>query len=579
MLGFSSLISAQCLTSFYGQYPFGSYVIPVCDGLVQNNITTCGYASEYSVVSVTSGETYTFGSSTTTDIVTISTDLGVTAETFGTGSVSWVATVTGDIWFYTSLDDGACGAENTCRTRYVICGIPPTCIAPSNLVSSNITTTSATVSWTTSVTDPAFGYEYYLSTSSTTPLPTDPATAGEAPGVTTTVLTDLIPATVYYVWVRSICSATDTSGWSSVVSFPTLCNPVTDFTESFDDALDLPVCWAKVGTGGSAYVQTSGTTTSPPNNLYFASWSATDLGIVSMIPVSNAGDGTHRLRFRARSNFTVGGVIEVGYLTDPSDDTTFVGLQNFTTTSTTTNSLQSQITNLGSEALGASSLIALVERVILNIDDIDFLISEYSKFYNEIELNDYITKDGSFYGSIIYRLISGGTQSETDEEHLTFAQPLSKNFLTLPVIGEIVNIHILEGKSYYEKISYDNSPNYDTNIRFVLTANKSTKEQSQNSTGINNYQSTQQTVIANSDLKTNKSETVKNGFAGIYFKRNMRIHQLALNEGDTLLQVRFGNSIRFSGYIHDDKNNGTQHPAILIRNGESNKNQQKKFMM
>lgn len=237
---------------------------------------------------------------------------------------------------------------------------------------------------------------------------------------------------------------------------------------------------------------------------------------------------------------------------------------------------QSQITNLGSEALGASSLIALVERVILNIDDIDFLISEYSKFYNEIELNDYITKDGSFYGSIIYRLISGGTQSETDEEHLTFAQPLSKNFLTLPVIGEIVNIHILEGKSYYEKISYDNSPNYDTNIRFVLTANKSTKEQSQNSTGINNYQSTQQTGIANSDLKTNKSETVKNGFAGVYFKRNLHIHQLALNEGDTLLQGRFGNSIRFSGYIHDDKNNGVQYPAILIRNGESNKNQQKK---
>ena len=355
MLGFSSLISAQCLTSFYGQYPFGSYVIPVCDGLVQNNITTCGFASEYSVVSVTSGETYTFGSSTTTDIVTISTDLGVTAETFGTGSVSWVATVTGDIWFYTSLDDGACGAENTCRTRYVICGIPPTCIAPSNLVSSNITTTSATVSWTTSVTDPAFGYEYYLSTSSTTPLPTDPATAGEAPGVTTTVLTDLIPATVYYVWVRSICSATDTSGWSSVVSFPTLCNPVTDFTESFDDALDLPVCWAKVGTGGSAYVQTSGTTTSPPNNLYFASWSATDLGIVSMIPVSNAGDGTHRLRFRARSNFTVGGVIEVGYLTDPSDDTTFVGLQTFATTSTNTFDYFSAI--LGT-APGANQVLA-----------------------------------------------------------------------------------------------------------------------------------------------------------------------------------------------------------------------------
>ena len=355
MLGFSSLLSAQCLTSVNGQYPSNTYVIPVCDGLLQNTVTTCGYASEYSVVTVTLGETYTFGSSVSSDIVTISTDSGVTAETFGTGSVSWVATVTGDIWFYTSLDDGACGAETICRTRYVICGIPPTCIAPSNLVSSNITTTSATVSWTTSVTDPAFGYEYYLSTSSTTPLPTDPATAGEAPGVTTTSLTGLTPATVYYVWVRSICSATDTSGWSSVVSFPTLCNPVTDFSESFDDSLDLPVCWAKVGTGGSAYVQTSGTTTSPPNNLYIYGFSTTSLPVISMIPVSNAGDGTHRLRFRARSNYTVGGIIEVGYLTDPSDDTTFVGLQNFTTTSTTTFDYFSAI--LGT-APGANQVLA-----------------------------------------------------------------------------------------------------------------------------------------------------------------------------------------------------------------------------
>ena len=334
MLGFTSLMSAQCLTSVNGQYPSSTYTIPVCDGLVHNSVTTCGYASEYSVVTVTAGETYTFGSSVSTDIVTISTDSGATAETFGTGSVSWVSTVSGDIWFYTHLDDGACGAESVCRTRYVICGVPPTCIAPTNLTVSNLTTTSATVSWTTSVTDPAFGYEYYISTSSTTPLPSDPATAGEAPGVTSTSLTGLTPATNYYVWVRSICSATDTSGWSSVLSFPTLCNAVTDFTEDFDGILALPVCWAKVGTGGSANVQTSTTTTSPPNNLYFASWSTTSLSVVSMIPVSNAGDGTHRLRFRARSNFTVGGVIEVGYLTNPSDDLSFVSLQSFTTTST-----------------------------------------------------------------------------------------------------------------------------------------------------------------------------------------------------------------------------------------------------
>jgi hypothetical protein len=34
--------------------------------------------------------------------------------------------------------------------------------------------------------------------------------------------------------------------------------------------------------------------------------------------------------------------------------------------------------------------------------------------------------------------------------------------------------------------------------------------------------------------------------------------------------------IRFSCYIHDDKDNGTAHPALLIRNGESPDNQKKK---
>ena len=355
MLGFTSLISAQCLTSVNGQWPSNTYTILTCNGLVQNSITTCGYASEYSVVTVTTGETYTFGSSVVTDIVTISTDSGATSATFGTGSVTWVSTVTGDIRVYTHLNDGSCGAESECRTRYVVCGIPPTCIAPTNVVASNITTTSATISWTASVSVPAIGYEYYYSTSSTAPTASDPATAGEGPGVTTSGLTALTPATNYYVWVRSICSATDTSAWSSVGSFATLCNAVTDFTENFDAAVAFPVCWAKVGTGGSAYVQTSTTTTSTPNNLYFASWSATDLGIVSMIPVSNAGDGTHRLRFRARANFTIGGNVEVGYLTNPSDATSFVGVQTFTTTSTTAYDLFTAV--LGT-APGANQVLA-----------------------------------------------------------------------------------------------------------------------------------------------------------------------------------------------------------------------------
>jgi hypothetical protein len=250
IFGYSTALLAQCLTSTT-QYPSGaSYAIPVCDGLTQNIITTAGWAGEYSLVSVNLGETYTFGSSVATDIITISSDGGTTADTFGTGSVSWVATISGDIKFYTNLV--GCGTQNTSRNRYVICGIPPTCIAPTGLVSSNLTTTTATVSWTTSVTDPANGYEFYLSTNNTAPAITDAATDGVVAGITSFDFTGLTSGTNYYIWVRSVCSSTDSSYWSVMGTFATLCEATTvPYIQDFESAVvpALPICTSNENVG------------------------------------------------------------------------------------------------------------------------------------------------------------------------------------------------------------------------------------------------------------------------------------------------------------------------------------------
>lgn len=249
MLGFTSYLSAQCLTAIEGQYPSTTYTVATCDGLTQNDITTSGWASEYSVVNVTLGETYTFGSSNPTDIVTISSDAGVSADAFGTGSVTWVSTITGEVSFYTNLDDGVCGGEQLSRTRYVICGTPPSCIPPTGLVSSNLTTDSATISWTASVTEPGNGYEYYLSTSNTAPVTTDTATGNVQAAITTVDLSSLSAATTYYVWIRSVCSGTDSSSsWSSVINFTTLCSA---YTPSYIQAFDSfpPSCWTRSNAG------------------------------------------------------------------------------------------------------------------------------------------------------------------------------------------------------------------------------------------------------------------------------------------------------------------------------------------
>lgn len=116
-----------CLTAPNGQWPSATYTPATCDGLTINSIATNCYAGEFSKVTVTAGQTYTFYSSNTTtnDFITISADAGVTAAAYGASPLTWVATVSGDIQFYSHLDD-QCASESVSRTRAIVCGIPST---------------------------------------------------------------------------------------------------------------------------------------------------------------------------------------------------------------------------------------------------------------------------------------------------------------------------------------------------------------------------------------------------------------------------------------------------------------------
>jgi hypothetical protein len=208
------------------------------------------------------------------------------------------------------------------------------CGSPTGLITSSITATGATLSWTAPASAPS-SYEVFYSTTNTAP------NSGSTPNVTgiaglTTNITGLSSATTYFVWIRSNCGGSGNSSWTNGGSFITACVEVSAFSQNFDGVVagTFPPCWAKVGTTGSTYTQAS-TVISSPNNLYIYSSSTSNLAIVAMPSVSNASAGTHQLKFKARANFTVGGVIQVGYLTNPTDAATFVSLSSFTTTSTT----------------------------------------------------------------------------------------------------------------------------------------------------------------------------------------------------------------------------------------------------
>ncbi len=204
----------------------------------------------------------------------------------------------------------------------------PVCVEPNTLVVSNIATTTAQLDWTAPSAGSPASYEVYYSTTNTPPTAT---TTPNATGITTTTynFTGLTPASTYYAWVRSNCGTGGVSGWSAVATFITQCAAVTDFYQNFDAVTipALPVCWSKVSTTGAANTQTTNPL-SAPNTMYIYGSSATNQSVVKMTPVSNADLNTHRLRFSARGNFTAGATIQVGYLTDPTDATTFVSLQD-----------------------------------------------------------------------------------------------------------------------------------------------------------------------------------------------------------------------------------------------------------
>lgn len=119
-----------------------------------------------------------------------------------------------------------------------------TCVSPTALVASNVTTSSVDLTWTENGTatdwDISYGTGTFNPNSGTiVSVTTNPAT-----------VTGLLPSTEYKFYVRSNCSASDSSNWFGPVSVTTLCAPITalPWTEQFDNLTSVgsgifPTCW------------------------------------------------------------------------------------------------------------------------------------------------------------------------------------------------------------------------------------------------------------------------------------------------------------------------------------------------
>ncbi len=151
----------------------------------------------------------------------------------------------------------------------------PSCLPPTTVLANNITSNTATITWTAPFPIPPNGYEYYFTSSQFVPtMETTPM--GTA--FNDLNLEFLAPNTTYYVWLRSVCSGNEKSAWSSVTNFTTKCAAANlPYSLNFDtvNAPVLPSCITVENTNadGSAYTwKTSGSQkSSAPNAMYLNS--------------------------------------------------------------------------------------------------------------------------------------------------------------------------------------------------------------------------------------------------------------------------------------------------------------------
>lgn len=221
------------------------------------------------------------------------------------------ATVTGNDGF--GLDQVSIESNNTAM--------------PTNVSISNVTATTADVSWTGSAphTQIAFGAPGFYWPSAATQ---------DFSGVSTGSLTGLSPATEYQVWLRDSTATGDVSLWRGPFSFTTSCVPYsapffTDF-ESTNDG-DVENCWAQYNTYSSAYARveqpTTGNATQPVSGSKFLeiynSFSGSTDTLLAVTPsFSDMTAGDKQIRFFLASNDADNNLI-IGTLDNNTPGATF----------------------------------------------------------------------------------------------------------------------------------------------------------------------------------------------------------------------------------------------------------------
>lgn len=155
------------------------------------------------------------------------------------------------------------------------------------------------------------------------------------------------------------------------------------------------------------------------------------------------------------------------------------------------------------------------------------------------------------------------------------AYPMDEGITTLPVVGEVVEIIRISGKPFYRRLTI-----FGPSINAFLNITKDTGLNNLNEDPTTAEENTQDRYAINlgagskpvpnvstNDYKNLAVQTNSGAPSQNLLNNNFKfqpIQRLKLYDGDTIIQSRFGQSIRLSGYNNQFKE---PHPTIIIRNG------------
>ncbi|WP_245935045.1 T9SS-dependent choice-of-anchor J family protein [Breznakibacter xylanolyticus] len=195
---------------------------------------------------------------------------------------------------------------------------PVHCPFPEDLSATDLTTSSALLSWiemqTADLWDIEWGQIGFVQGN---------GTIVEDVSSNPYLLEGLSAATMYDFYVRSKCSLTEQSSWVGPFTFMTNCEAMAfPFTCSFDEVNHLPVCWSSNGKKIYSVDVTNHQNHSANNSarLYHADYSEAYL----VTPVTETSINLLRLNFKAlQGDCPESGKLSVGTMTNPSDPASF----------------------------------------------------------------------------------------------------------------------------------------------------------------------------------------------------------------------------------------------------------------